>query len=462
MRTTRLLAPLFVLLLAIPAPVSAGMNDLCRPLDPEGASASGDAAVLQVLQGPGAPYTLSSVHASQQGPGMAHDANETGHVRVTAAGNTVRLTVAPARTDVKVAGDGMDLNAGAWTTAKVLDLDILDGLVTAEVVNAATYATADVRSAKTDSGSSDIVGLRVKGVAVTRVEPGLDLPLPGLSDLGLETAGSYVRVYERTEASSFPTATDPRFVGDVTVRMIHVYVADIDALSLGAQPLEVVVGYSHSRAAVPTPYCGTLQYANAGAYIARIRPDVVFSGESILVGEQHTGPVDGNAHQELVGQTVTLEGGASLEVDVTETSAKTRMVPGASSRADSFAQVTGACLAVSGDGECLVSATLVKTESHSLADADGALSWGHTTLVGLKVAGVDVCEELGLETTCSPPYNTKLEVAGIKLVLNEREHTSAQPGHTDLAVRAVHLTIPEVGDVYLARSYSEAAFDPLA
>ncbi|MFO1532266.1 MAG: choice-of-anchor P family protein [Thermoplasmatota archaeon] len=406
---------------------------------------------MQILQGPGAPYTLSGVHAAQTGPGMAHDYDDAGEVHVfTSEGDLVRVTVAPARTDVKVTGD--PLEAGSWTTAKVLDVDILDGLITADVVNAATYATADIRSAKTDSGSSDIVGLKIKGVDVTRVEPGLDLPLPDL--LG---AGGFVRVYERTEDSHFPDGPGDMWTGDVTVRMIHVLIADYDLLTLGAQPLEVVIGMSHSHASVPTPFCGIMQYANAGAYIARIRPDAVFNGRSILVGEQHTGPVNGNAHQELLGEAIPTDG-AVLKVDVTETSAVTKMTPGVDSRGDAFAKVTGACLLMNATGDCVVSATLLKSESHSVANGQRAMSYGHTTIVGLKVAGVDVCATLGLQDTCSPAYNTKLEIGGIKVVLNEREHTSAQPGHTDLAVRAVHVTVPGVGDVFLARSYSEASY----
>jgi hypothetical protein len=454
MRRTSL-AVLAVGLLLVPAPASATtMNEECRTVTSGQASALGEAAVLQVLQGLGAPYTMSAVAARQDGAGMAHDANETGHVRVTMNGtDIVRLTLMPARTDVKVT-DG-PITAGSWTTASLAELDVLNGLVTADLVKAATYATADVRGARTDSGSSTIVGLRVAGAAVARVEPGLEFPVPLAFG-----SGSYLKVFERAEDSRFPNENGLHWTGDVTVRMVHLYLADADPLALGAQPVEVVVGLSHSRATSPTPYCTILQYANASAYMARVRPDIVFSGDSVVVGEQGTGPLNGFASQELVGVEVPTRA-AVLEAQVSATEAVTELDPGVRSNADALARAAGVCLRLNATGDCLVSATVVETESHSMADADGALSWGHTTILDLEVAGIDVCGELGLANPCSPPYNTKIEVAGIRIVLNEREHTSMQPGHTDLAVRAVHLTIPEVGDVYLARSYSEASFLPL-
>lgn len=435
-----------MVLIIVPTSGAATSLGECRTIDPNDAQAMGHAAVLQVLQGPGAPYTISEVQASQAGPGMAHDYNESGHVYVD---DYVKLRLAPSRTDVRVDAD--PLQSGSWTTATLMDLDVMDGLVTADVVKAATYATADVRHARTDSGSSEIVGLKVKGVSVTQIAPGARIDLPGA--LG---PGSYVSIYERTEASQFPNRNSILYKGDVTVRMVHVYLSDHDLLTLGNQPLEIVVGMSHSVAQAPTPHCSPLLFVGASAYIARIRTEGGL-GAGVLVGEQSIGPVDGDARQQLVGQEFLADGHV-LRANVTETIATGKVDGSVDARAKAVAQVTDTCLMVDdGTGDCLVSATLIKVESNSYADKDDAVSWGHTTLVGLKVAGVDVCDALGLEATCSPPMSTTLDIQGIKVVLNQHQYDSAQPGHSGLAVRAVRVTAPGVGDVIIGRAYSEAA-----
>lgn len=456
-KTLPALLGISMVFLALPTGGAPAIEGACRTLDENDAMARGHAAVLQVLQGPGAPYTITEVMAGQTGPGMAHDEDEAGSAKVyTSEGDLVKLRLAPARTDVRVDARNSQhhpLEAGAWTTATVLDLDVLDGLVTADVIKAATYATADVRHARTDSGSSEIVGLKVKGIAVAQLAPGASIDLPLVFG-----SGSFVKVYDRQDDSRFPNANSILYQADVTVRMVHIHLADYDLLALGAQPLEIVVGMSHSYAQAPTPHCSPYLFVGASAYIARVRPEGGL-GEGILVGEQSIGPVDGDARQQLFG-TMVPGSGETLTLNVTETIATGRVQAGVDSSAKAVAQVKDACLLLNGTGtgECLVSATLVKAESNSYANEEHALSWGHTTLVGLKVAGVDVCEALGLESACSPPMNTKLEIAGIQVVLNQRQVDSPQPGHTGYSVRAVRITAPDIGDVIIARAYTEAAF----
>ena len=71
----------------------------------------------------------------------------------------------------------------------------------------------------------------------------------------------------------------------------------------------------------------------------------------------------------------------------------------------------------------------------------------------MTVLGTDMCATLGLDSTCTPPANTRIDLAGLGfVVLNEqfcdnngtlanRCANGSVTGHAGLTVRGVHLVV---------------------
>ncbi|MHB1260947.1 MAG: choice-of-anchor P family protein [Thermoplasmatota archaeon] len=468
-------AILAVIVAASAVPVSSEIQAYpggCRTIDSMDADAWGDAVALivridgeDVLESPYSP-----VEAYQDGPGMTHDERSWREIEVP---GLLTAKVLNSRVDLKVDED--PLRSQAWSQATVVDLNILNGTITADLIKGWANAEAEVNRAETRTVDSDIVGLQVGDLADFEVAPGAQVMLPEVTEVAVGP-GSFVKTYIREDASRFPGNGSILYVGDTTVTMLHVYLANV--LDLGT--VEIIVSKAHAHAEVPTPFCGSVQAVKAAAYVSRIRPEID-SSTSILVGEQHVGVVGGRGHEQLVGTQAPVGHDSVFEVNNTETEVSGYVTAGLESRSYAMSKVLGLCIREDGTveegntedyGDCFIGATAIRAESNSVANATGAISWGAVTIVGLTVAGVDMCEALGYQneddvqgngsaTTniCKPPQDSVIDLGVATMTFNQREADEARAGHTGYYVRAVRIQGPVIGDIILSRAYTSADFD---
>ena len=471
-------ALLAIVLLATAVPGSSTVQVFpggCRSIDTMDAAASGDAVSLIVrIDGEDQLISpVSEIHLAQQGPGMndTEDSLQTVEVKGVL---TARLL--SSRIDLKVDED--PLRSQAWAQSSVVDLDVLNGTVTADAVKAWANAEADTQHAFTRTVDSEIAGLRVKGNLVqAQSAPGAHVELgPTLGSV--VGPGSFLSTYVREDNSSMPKPDDPFYRGDTTVTMLHVYLSNV----VGVGSVEVIVSRAHAHAESPTPFCGLIQSVKSAAYVARSRTSIDDSKPGIVIGEQHVGVVGGKGHHQLLGAEIPVGQHSLAEANVTESFVYGNVSMGQFSEAHAMSKVLGVCVQQDGTvakeqrntddyGKCLVGITAIRAESNSFANATDQFSWGSVTIVGVTVAGVDVCKTLGMRdqdaeqgdnrtstNLCKPPQNTMLTIGPYKVWLNQRQRDPTEPGHTGYYVRAMRIQGPVVEDLIISRAYTSADF----
>ncbi|HUR25063.1 MAG TPA: choice-of-anchor P family protein [Candidatus Thermoplasmatota archaeon] len=473
---TQACAILAVIIAATAVPATSEIQvypGACRVIDSMDADAWGEAVALIVkIDGDNileSPY--SPVSAYQDGPGMTDEERNWRNITIP---GLLSAKIMNSRVDLKVDED--PLRAQAWAQATVIDLNILNGTIKADLIKGWANAEAEVNGADTSTVDSNIVGLKVGSLADFEVAPGAQVMLPEVTEV-VVGPGSFVKTYVREDASSFPGNGSILYKGDTTVTMLHVYLADV----LGLGTVEIIVSKAHAHAEVPTPFCGLVQSVKAASYVARVRPQIDAT-TSILVGEQHIGVVGGRGHQQLLGAQAPVGQKSLLEVNVSESEVRGSVEPNVESRSYAMSKVLGLCINQDGTlgpdknntddyGRCFIGATAIRAESNSLANATDAISWGSVTIVGLTVAGIDVCDALGYEneddidangsaTTniCKPPQNSYLDLGIVNITFNQREYDEAEPGHTGYYVRAVRIQGEIIGDIVVSRAYTSADF----
>jgi hypothetical protein len=444
----------------------------CRTIDSMDADAWGEATALIVRVNGDDVFVTPTISSYQDGPGMNGTEHSVRNITVEGLLSAKLLTT---RVDLKVDED--PLRSQAWAQAAVADLDILDGTITAQLVKGWANGEAEVNRAATSDVDSNIVGLQVGSLADFEVAPGVEIMLGELTEAAVGE-GSFVKTHVRQENSSFPGNGSILYVGDTTVTMLHVYLANV----VGFGSVEIIVSQAHAHAEVPSPFCGLVQSVKAASYVARVRPEID-SKFSLVYGEQHVGVVGGKGHEQLLGIQVPVGPSSLAEVNVTESEVFAYVNASVESRSWAMSKVLGLCILQDGTvveenrtdpdyGDCFISATAIRAESNSVANATGAISWGSVTIVGLKVAGIDVCTELGFPdeddvegngttTTniCKPAQNSELDLGAVKLIFNQREYDEAQAGHTGYYVRALRIQGPVIGDIIISRAYTSADFD---
>jgi hypothetical protein len=472
-------ALLAILVLATAVPGSSTVQVFpggCREIDTMDASARGDAVALIVrIDGKDQLITpVSEIHLAQQGPGMNDTEDSLQTIEVP---DILTAKLLSSRIDLKVDED--PLRSQAWSQAEVVDLDILNGTITADVVKAWANGEADTHHAFTRTTDSEIAGLRVNGDLVqVQSAPGAQVQLgPTLN--GVVGPGSFISTYVREDNSTMPKPDDPVFRGNTTVTMLHVYLSQV----VGIGSVEVIVSKAHAHAEVPTPFCGLIQAVKSAAYVARSRTSIDDSKPGIVVGEQHVGVVGGRGHHQLLGAEVPVGKGSTAEVNVTESFVYGNVsTAGQFSEAHAMSKVLGLCIAQDGTasaeqnntddyGKCLVGITALRAESNSYANATDAFSWGSVTVVGVTVAGIDVCKTLGMRdqseefgnnqtstNICKPPQDTMLTIGPYKVWFNQRQRDDDEPGHTGYYVRAMRIQGPVVEDLIISRAYTSADY----
>lgn len=472
-------AVLLLLVAAVPLTASSAPDILvfpgaCREIDAMDADAWGDAVALivkidgeHVLE---SPYSPASAY--QDGPGM--NSSERAW-REIAIDGLLTAKILNSRVDLRVDRD--PLRSQAWSQATVVDLNILNGTITADLVKAWAAARTEVNLANTTTIDSDIAGLRVNEELLdVDVAPGVAVMLPDVTNPVVGN-NSFVKTYVREDESRFPGNGSINYVADTTVTMLHIYLSNV----VGFGSVEIIVSKAHAHAETPTPFCGLVQSVKAASYVARVRP-ALGDDTNVLVGEQFIGVVGGQARQQLVGVQVPMGDESYAEANVTESEVWGYVTSNGESRSQAMSKVLGFCLLQDGTvapenytvddyGDCLIGATAIRAESNSKANATAAISWGTVTIVGLQVLGQDVCALLGYPnedhiegngsaTTniCKPPKNSTLTVGPYTIFLNQREYDAERPGHTGYYVRAVRIQGPLIEDIIISRAYSGADY----
>ncbi|HEX9683644.1 MAG TPA: choice-of-anchor P family protein [Acidimicrobiales bacterium] len=440
--------------------------------DVSGANASGSAFGLHVgVDLLGVDETLVPVSSSQSGLGSDSAGDQVLGVDLPDDGSVLAVDLLTTSSDSTVSEN--PAQARNVSVAQTAGVSVLDGVVTADVITAVAEATATGTSSAFSSVGSTIENLQVDAdgpggddpIAIEDVVPGtvIDLEPNVFGD------GSYVAIYERISSTSQPPAdqvSGGTYAADLTVNMIHVHVTGLLTLT----PVDVIVSQAVAHADFPQ------------TFVCEGLADQSVSGHAFIVSEQ-TNPAlllvlhgfvsipasgsGGFEQQQLLFVTAPEDG--SVATTATAWSESSGINGANTSTASSEAYAEEVCLLPDENGDCLVAATAVKSQSNSTADATGASSDDTgTELVGLNVAGTPIA--------ATPDPNTEvINIPGVAIiVLNEQfcdgtadlanSCQAASGDSAGLTVRAIHVILldPENlgAEVIVAEAHSDATFTP--
>jgi hypothetical protein len=405
----------------------------------------------------GINQTFVPVASHQQGVGRDEQSNQLLDVNVA----TVPLQAAVLRASSTSEITNGPALAKHTSVSEAVNVNVLNGLVTASFVRGVATANASSSASSISSIGSAFKDLVVNGVAMNNVTPNtrIDLPAP----FG---KGSYVLLYERVGSTSTPAPGQidgGTYAADLTVNMIHVVIKH-SLPGPGTQTTEVIVSNAVAHADFPQLELCSIppgQSVSGHAFIASATTDPSLVPTTVgFVSIPATGGLD---QQNLAKATI----GSAVSAGASE-SESSGMLTATNSTASSFAQATNVCLATG----CAISASVVKSQSNSTADGGASSNDSGTELVGLVVMGTPV--------SANPPPNTVIDLPGIGFVIvNEQfcdnNGTLANncsdgtvAGNSGLTVRAIHVfvTVPanpaglQEGEVIVAEAHSDATFQP--
>ncbi|HEV8682936.1 MAG TPA: choice-of-anchor P family protein [Actinomycetota bacterium] len=425
---------------------------------PDLANASGGAFGARVRETVlGLNETLIPAASSQSGVGSNSSSNQLLDVDVPPpSGEILRADVV--RTSARSTITESPGEATQVSTAETANVNILNGLVTAGHIRGVATSRASGAASSFSSLGSTFQDLAVQGAAVNDVASNTRIDLPA----DLYGPGSYVILYERIGSTSGPPpeqVAEGTYTADLTVNMIHVFVTDSLQLVPGDQTVEVIVSHADAHSDFPqTTRCpgAPTQAVSGHAFVAsEVNDGVELPVTAGYVSIPATG---GHDHQDLDQAAVLGHTAGASVTDSTGTLGPTL------SRASSYAQATGVCVAPGPTG-CTVGAELVRSESNSSAEATGARSDdGDSKLVGVVVAGNPV------PVQADP--NTRIEIPGVGFVILNEQFCDggttlpdcAGADHAGLTVRAIHLvvTVPDnplglrLGEVIVSEAHSDA------
>jgi hypothetical protein len=386
--------------------------------------------------------------------------------QVLSASSTSNVTATPAA-------------AANTSSGEVTDVNILSGLVTAKKVTAIAATEATSTAATFSSIGSAFQDLAVQGILQNNVNPNTTITLPE----AVYGPGSFVKLYERVGSTSTPppgNLTGGLFTANLTVNMINVHITALPT-PLGNKTVDVIVGSASSHAEfAQILICPPQTVSGHGFVLSETTQPTLAPAVVGFVGLDANGGFD---HQNLdavvapTADTAGLPAGSVLTAGASVSESQGATFTDASA-ASTFAEVGGVpCILKA--GACTVSAQVIRSQSNSQSAASGTFSNADgTQLLGMNVLGTDVCATLGLATTCTPPPNTRIDLAGLGFViLNEqfcdnngtlakRCADGSVAGHAGLTVRGVHLvvTVPNTlglapgAEIIVSEAHSDAKF----
>src|SRR6267154_4170701 len=226
--------------------------------NPAGANASGNAVgaqiqdrllgINQALPAATPPTCTQGVCSSQSGIGSTSNSNQVLNVAVPPpGGNVLKANVLSASSTSTV--DSTTNTATDTGVAESAGVNLVSGLVTADVVRAVATAQASGCNSSFGSAGSAFQNLVVNGIQMNNVNPNTTINLPAIQ-FG---AGSFVKLLEEIGSASQPAAgqlTGGSFAADLTVNMIRVH---ITSLSPTSDALDLVVSHAQAHADFPQP-----------------------------------------------------------------------------------------------------------------------------------------------------------------------------------------------------------------
>jgi hypothetical protein len=453
------IAPIRVSIARSPDPTTAHANKSALGAKVDDVSVLGGENPLNL---PSPPGTDPSVQTSQTGPNSGPNTAtaEQLNVVVPADGSVLTADLIRATSASTVGAMG----AAHTSVAEAVDVNILDGVVTADVVRGAAQTTATNLASSFSAASSTFKNLRVNGGPPQNdVAPNSRVGLPALS-FG---EGSYVGLYELGPDPTLKTGTTSQppvgqvgtFAADLTVTMIRVHITDDNGSLLpGGNPAEIIV----SKAIAHSDFRGircTNREVSGHAFM--VFEDTDPSLAPALVGWVAIPRSGGAQHQHL--EAIDLSPAVAAEASDSDS---TGDVGGDRSEATSYAQVADVCVLPTPTG-CTISATVLRAASHSVANATSRSSDDADTQVVATIQGNSVLAQ-------TP--NTKIDLEGLGyVILNEQfcdQGASLAGGcaignHAGLTVRALHvvITVPDnpfglqAGvEIIVCEAHSDATF----
>ncbi len=431
--------------------------------NPAGANASGNAlaasiqdtllGINQTLPAATPATCTGGVCSSQSGIGSTSNSNQVLNVAVPPPGGTVlKANVLSASSTSTV--DSTTNTATNTGVAESAGVNLVSGLVTADVVRGVATAEASGFNSSFSSAGSAFKNLVVNGTQLNNVNPNTRIDLPALQ-FGM---GSFVELFEEIGSSSQPLPgqlTGGTFAADVTVNMIRVHITH---LAQTGDAIDVVVSHAQAHADFPQPGgCPSLAGTVSGnATIVNEQTDP--SQLPVVVGFVSIPPQGGHDHQDLDQLSTSLVSGGTSVSDSAGT------VLSSSSSSSSFAKAQNVC-ALPVAGACTVFASAITSQANSASGGGKSSSDPQgTNLIGLSVGGMAVSD--------NPPPNTTILLPGIgSVTLNEQtcDGGGVPPcsGTTSsgMRVRAIHvivdnpnaLGVPQGADVKVGEAHADSA-----
>src|SRR5437879_9312352 len=226
--------------------------------NPAGANANGNALAARVqdtLLGinqtlpTATPATCTEgVCSSQSGIGSTSNSNQVLNVAVpTPGGAVLKANVLSASSTSTV--DPTTNSATDSGVAESAGVNLVGGLVTADVVRAVATAQASAFNSSFSSAGSAFKHLAVKATRLHNIHPHPTIDLPA-AQFG---AGSFVKLDEEIGSSSQPPSgqlAGGTFAADLIVNMIRVHTT---GLALTGEAIDVVVSHAQAHADFPQP-----------------------------------------------------------------------------------------------------------------------------------------------------------------------------------------------------------------
>lgn len=396
--------------------------------------------------------SLVHVESNQSGVGEDEAGDDLADLEVADPTGThefiVRATVANVTARGNVSNGSAESRQN--TVAELVDVDILDGLVTADVVRANASTRATPHGASWSSDGSVLEGVRVNGEFTETSKPWFTLDVSG--QFG---NGSTITLFETMGHVHTPVKPIDGFAADMKINMVHVLLRDIAPGVEGDQAVNVFVSQVHSHSDFPEdPGCRPVQGVHGHAYnmhgMAELPAQPATYGYATIprsggAEERHLGHLEVGSNS---GDAVTSSSNGSLE----EGRSVTRSV----------SEVLDVCLLETAAG-CTVSATSVRVEALAEVSSDGQKTTGADTIIqSLMVAGEDVCPTVAGDGVCRPEPNTEIPLPGGlgTLILNEQLAMPSETPecHAGIKVRGIHVEPAPINERVVVSEAEAAAF----
>ena len=427
-----------------------------------GGEAVGLKAYVPLLSIPLVNTEISKAGSSRTGPGQAADDEELLDLDILGVVGLTSVAKASVLRSTSSSQVATSTGARQTSTSTVLGLNVLNGLVTADVVRSVASTTATGSASSFSAAGTTFTNLKVSGSSVANATPGTRIALPSLT-FG---RGAYVAINEQNGTTSGPASgqtSGGTYKADLTVTAIRVYVTGGlvgGLLTLGGPPAEITVAkataHSEHKQTRLCPGATRTQAVSGHAFVASAQVDPLLPVST--VGFVQIPASGGSAHKGVTATVLPTDGSV---VSTTDAAADTTGTNGpTSSTASSYAQAAGACVLRVAASSCLIRATLIRSQANSSASAAARSSNASgTQFVDLVVAGVPI--------SGTPPPNTTITLPlGLGfVVLNEQVPDGPETGHTGLTVRAIRVvvTLPLApllrgAEVIVAEAHSDATF----